>query len=223
MARQARIVLPDTPHHIMQRSMDGANIFTAKEDLQTYCKILKEQCANAGVMVLAYCLMPNQIHLLLMPKDESALSAAIGETHRQYTNYRNEQQGDKGTFFQNRFYSYPMDESCMLKAASFIERLPVMAMIAPKAENYLWSSAAAHIKGRPDRIMDHKPLLHIIPEWDSFIALDIPKAEMDAIQSHLKTGRPRGADSFLDAVEEMIGRPVRPQKRGRKPKTQKAA
>ncbi len=223
MARQARIVIPDTPHHIMQRSMEGAQIFTAKEDFQTYCEILKEQCANAGVMVLAYCLMPDQIHLLLMPKNEKALSSAIGETHRQFTNYRNDRQDDKGTFFQNRFYSYPMDESCMLKAASFIEKLPVMAMIAPKAENYIWSSAATHVKGRPDRVMDHKPLLHIIPDWESFIYLDMPKEEMDSIQSHLSTGRPRGSDTFLDAVEEMIGRPVRAGKRGRKPKKQKAA
>lgn len=223
MARQARIVIPDTPHHIMQKSMEGAPIFVAKEDFQTYCDILREQCTSAGVMILSYCLMPNQIHLLVMPKDDKALSAAIGETHRQYTNYRNGKQEDKGTFFQNRFYSYPMDESCMLKAAAFIEKLPVMAMIAPKAENYIWSSACAHIKGRADRVMNRKPLLHIIPEWESFIALDLPAVELNEIQSHLSTGRPRGNENFLDAVEEMIGRPVRAGKRGRKAKTSKAA
>ena len=223
MARQARIVLPDTPHHLMQRSMDGAPIFTDKQDFQTYCVMLKTQCTRQGVMVLSYCLMPNQIHLLLMPKDENSMSAAIGETHRQYTNYRNTKTGEDGTFFQNRFYSYPMDEACLLKAASFIENLPVMARIAPTPENYLWSSACAHIKGRPDRVMTHKPLLHMMPNWKSFIEMGLPEAEMNAIQSHLSTGRPRGSDMFLDAVEDMIGRPVRAAKRGRKPKSQEAA
>ncbi len=223
MARQARIVLPDTPHHIMQKSMEDAQIFNEKQDFQTYCEILKAQCEKADVMILSYCLMPNQIHLLLMPQSERALSSAIGETHRQYTKHRNEKSSSEGTFFQNRFYSYPMDEPCLLKAASFIENLPTMAKIAPAPENYIWSSACAHIKGRADRVMDHKPLLHIIPEWKEFIALGLPQSEMDDIQAHLSTGRPRGSEMFLDAVEEMIGRPVRAGQRGRKPKDQKAA
>ena len=46
--------------------------------------------------------------------------------------------------------------------------------------------------------------------------------EINQVQLHLQTGRPRGSNLFLDSIEDKIGRPVRPQKRGRKPKSKAA-
>jgi putative transposase len=47
--------------------------------------MLAEGCRAAGVKVLAYCLMPNHVHLILVPPDEDGLRAALGEVHRRYT------------------------------------------------------------------------------------------------------------------------------------------
>ena len=37
-------------------------------------------------------------------------------------------------------------------------------------------------------------------------------------RQHERTGRPLGAPAFLDRIESLLGRPVRPAKPGRKPK-----
>lgn len=217
MARQARIVLRDTPHHITQRGNRGEPVFFEKSDYEAYIQFLSEECADKGVAIWAYCLMPTQIQLIAVPSRENALGRALGEAHRRYTRRINERNSWRGHLFQDRFFSYPMDETHLMNAARYIETMPVFAGIAPTPESYLWSSARAHIKGREDKLLTpEKPLLHFVSDWMEFLQ-GLPQADDGkAIERHLQTGRPRGNDNFLDSVESMVGRTVRPQKPGRR-------
>ncbi len=148
---------------------------------------------------------------------EHALARAFGEAHRRYTRRINERNSWRGHLFQDRFFSYPMDENHLLNAARYIETMPVMMGVAPNPESYLWSSARAHIKGREDKLLDkNKPLLHFVPDWSCFLKEWPSEQDPKAIERHLQTGRPRGNDNFLDSVESMVGRTVRPQKPGRR-------
>jgi len=217
MARQARIVLPDTPHHITQRGNRGENVFFEKSDYEAYLAFLSEECADKGVSIWAYCLMPNQIQLIAVPSKEHALARALGEAHRRYTRRINERNAWRGHLFQDRFFSYPMDETHLLNAARYIETMPAYAGIAPTPEAYLWSSARAHVKGREDKLLSaDKPLLHFVADWASFLTQMPEETNPRNIERHLQTGRPRGNDNFLNAVESMLGRTVRPQKPGRR-------
>lgn len=217
MARQARIVLRDTPHHITQRGNRGEPVFFEKSDYEAYIQFLSEECADKGVSIWSYCLMPTQIQLIAVPSRENAFGRALGEAHRRYTRRINERNSWRGHLFQDRFFSYPMDETHLMNAARYIETMPVFAGIAPSPESYLWSSARAHIKGRDDKLLTpEKPLLHFVPDWSEFLQ-SLPQAEdTKSIERHLQTGRPRGNDNFLDSVESMVGRTVRPQKPGRR-------
>lgn len=221
MARQARIVVEDTAHHISQRGNRGEPVFFEKSDYQTYLDILVEQCRRFDVAILCYCLLPNQVHLILEPQDGELMARAVGEAHRRYTCHINERNGWRGHLFQDRFFSYAMDERSTLRAARFIERLPVTLKIAPKPENYLWSSAKARIKIVQNNFLKPFEAFHMTHNWEDFLARPMDPKEMNDIQLHLQTGRPRGSDLFLDTIEEQIGRTVRPKKRGRKPKKDK--
>lgn len=217
MARQARIVLKDTPHHITQRGNRGEPVFFEKSDFEAYIDFLSEECASAGVSIWAWCLMPNQIQLIAVPKRENALGRALGEAHRRYTRRINERNNWRGHLFQDRFFSYAMDENHLLNAARYIETAPVMMGLAPTPEAYLWSSAKAHVKGRDDKLLaSEKPLLGYVPDWKSFLTDWPEEQDPRAIERHLQTGRPRGNDYFLDNIEASVGRIVRPQKPGRR-------
>lgn len=217
MARQSRIVLRDTPHHITQRGNRGEAVFFEKSDYEAYIQFLSEECADKGVAIWSYCLMPTQIQLIAVPSRENALGRALGEAHRRYTRRINERNSWRGHLFQDRFFSYPMDETHLMNAARYIETLPVFSGIAPTPESYLWSSARSHVKGREDKLLTpEKPLLHFTQNWTDFLQ-GMPEGEdTKIIERHLQTGRPRGNDTFLDSVESMVGRPVRPQKPGRR-------
>ena len=48
------------------------------------------------------------------------------------------------------FFSSALDEPYLWAALRYVERNPVRARIVRKAENYMWSSAAAHCGLRED-------------------------------------------------------------------------
>ncbi len=223
MARQARIVIENTLHHITQRGNRGENVFFEKADYQTYLDILLEQCERFNVSLFSYCLLPNQIHLIAEPTEPKLMARAIGETHRRYSCIINERNNWRGHLFQDRFFSYPVDEQNALRAARFIETLPVTAGIAPKPENYLWSSAKSRIKIVENTFLKPFRSFHVVHNWADYLERPMNPDELKTIQLHLQTGRPRGSDLFLDNIEAQIGRSVRPQKRGRKPKNKKVA
>ena len=63
MPRIGRIVLPNYPHHVVQRGHNRQVVFAAEQDYQRYVSDLRELKDVFGVKVYAYCLMTNHIHL----------------------------------------------------------------------------------------------------------------------------------------------------------------
>jgi len=223
MARQARLIIPNNFHHISQRGVNGAPIFFEKDDYSTYMAILQAQCERYALKIYSYCLMPNQIHLLIKPQEKDNLSRGIGETNRQYTRYINQKNDLKGHLFQNRFFCYTVDEMHALRAARFIEILPITARITDKAQNFLWSSARYRIKMMKHTFLKDFQNFHMAENWEDYLSRPIDVSELETIQRHLQTGRPRGNNMFLDNIEQETGRTARPKKRGRKPKVEHAA
>lgn len=210
MARQARITLANTPHHVSQRGNRGEPVFFERTDFETYKTLMAEQCAAHDVSIWAYCLLPNQVHMIACPQKADNLGRAIGEAHRRYTRYINEKKDWRGHLFQDRFYSCALDETAVIDAGHFIETLPVVAGIAPRPENYLWSSAKAHLQDRDDNLLlKYKPLTGTMGDWAGFLAMPLPRKIMDEITLHLQTGRPRGSDQFLSDIERSLGKRVR--------------
>ena len=62
MARLARVVVPDCPHHITQRGNRRQPTFFCEDDYRAYLDLLVEWCGKHEVRIWAYCLMPNHVH-----------------------------------------------------------------------------------------------------------------------------------------------------------------
>jgi putative transposase len=64
-------------------------MFLIDDDYALYKDWLAQPCKANGVAGWSYCFMPNRVHLILIPSDDSGLSRAVGETHRRYSEYIN--------------------------------------------------------------------------------------------------------------------------------------
>jgi putative transposase len=159
MARLARIVVPDHPHHVTQRGNRRQKIFFEDGDYALYRDLLAERAAKAGVAVWATCLMPNHVHLILVPATEDGLALALGETHRRYTGFVNARMRVTDHLFQGRFGSVVLDEPHLVAAARYVALNPVRARLVRRAQDWPWSSARAHLKGRDDGLVMVTPLL----------------------------------------------------------------
>jgi len=88
LPRLARIVVPGISHHVTQRGNRRERVFFSPDDYRFYGRLLAESTRRAGTEIWAYCLMPNQVHLILAPSDEKGLRGTVAEAHRQYTSAR---------------------------------------------------------------------------------------------------------------------------------------
>lgn len=218
MARIARVVVPNIPHHITQRGNRRLETFFSESDYREYLYLMAEWCNRCKVQIWSYCLMPNHVHLIAVPESEEGLCRAIGEAHRRYTRYINSQKGWKGHLWQGRFASFPMDEPYLVAAAQYLELNPVRVGIAKKPEEYKWSSAMAHVRGEDDILVKTGPLLAIVADWQELLASDLPEEEYDTLRRHERSGRPLGSDAFISRIEKLTGRVLRKQKPGPKRK-----
>ncbi|MEG3618390.1 transposase [Magnetovibrio sp. PR-2] len=219
MARLARVVVPGAPHHIIQRGVNDEQVFMSDDDYKLYIELMSEWCAKHKVKVLAYALMPNQVQLVVVPKTANGLARAIGEAHRRYARTVNTRENWAGYLWHGRFQSYPLDTAHTLPACAYVERRPQATGAAKTARTYKWSSAKAHLNGKDDALVTVAPMLKKAKGgWGDVIKGKDDADMAKALESHLSTGRPLGSDKFLDKVEAQLGRTLRPQKRGRKPK-----
>jgi len=191
------------------------NVFFSDDDRYTYLGLLSEYGQRFGVSFLAWCLMSNHVHLIAVPDDESSLARGIGEAHRRYTRRVNFRQGWRGYLFQGRFHSCPLDGQYLLAAVRYVLRNPVRAGVASKSWDYLWSSARWIVgDAHEDPLAISSEMLADITDWRSF--LKGSSCQMAELRKHTRNGRPLGSDAFVSQVELLIGRTVRPQKRGPK-------
>ena len=65
MPRIARIVGAGYLHHIVQRGNNREKVFLDQDDYQTYLSLLAKYSEKKIAPILAYCLMPNHVHLLV--------------------------------------------------------------------------------------------------------------------------------------------------------------
>lgn len=225
MARLARIVIPGIAHHVTQRGNRRLPVFFSDDDRAHYLNLVADGCRRAGVRCLAWCLMDNHIHLVLVPETSDGLRRGLGEAHRRYTAHVNAREGWRGFLFQGRFASYPMDDAHLIAAIRYVENNPVAAALVDEAAAWRWSSARSHQAGKrvaDDPLTDVAALGKHVRNWRSFLKFGAETADTDesdaTIEAHMRTGRPLAAPDWIAEMEEQMNRKLAPAKRGPKPK-----
>jgi putative transposase len=219
MARLARVVVPGLPHHVTQRGNGRAKVFFSDADYALYLKLLTAACAAAKVRCLAYVLMPNHVHLILVPKDADGLRKAMSSVHRAYAGIINARRKKTGHFWQGRFGCVAMDGDHAISALRYVLLNPVRAKLCNKPEQWQWSSARTYLKRQDDGFTETSDFLEQFPSITPLL-VDTAEREMaDMLLRRAETiGRPLGSAAFLQKLERKLGRPLKAAKRGPKPK-----
>jgi putative transposase len=227
MARLSRIVIPHVAHHVTQRGNRRLPVFLTDADRRAYLELVAGACTAHGTLCLAWCLMDNHVHLILVPQAEDGLRAALAEAHRRYTRRINFREGWRGHLFQARFASYPMDDAHMMAAVRYVENNPVAAGVVAQAGDWPWSSARSHLAGTrtaDDPLTDVAALGRHVPNWQAMLAIGLEAMDETAtiaeIEARTRTGRPLASPQWIAAAERDINRKLGPAKRGPKPRNE---
>jgi putative transposase len=219
MARLARAVFAGLPHHVTQRGNGRAQTFFGDEDYQLYCALLAEHVTAAGVEVWSWVLMPNHVHLIMVPPEPDALRRALASVHRRYAGHVHARLKRTGHFWQGRFGCVAMDEDHLAAALRYVALNPVRARLVERASDWPWSSVHVHLgRTEDDGLTTKAPVLSRYPNFENLIAGGENEDLSMKLRRAEKIGRPLGDDAFLARLERDAGRILKPAKRGRPPK-----
>jgi putative transposase len=217
MSRLPRLILPGIPYHVTQRGNRRAQTFFEDGDFALYRDLLAESAAKAEAEVWCYCLMPNHVHIIIVPSDEDGLRRTFADTHRRYTGYINARNRWTGHLWQGRFGAVAMDEPHLYHAVRYVSLNPVRARLVAQASDWPWSSVAAHLAGEDDGLVHVVPVLERYGNFANFLGED--ESGDDAwrrLRMSETTGRPLGNPDWISDIEARTGRTLAPQKRGPK-------
>jgi putative transposase len=197
-------------------------VFFSDLDRQRYLQLVLQYSVGAGLLILAYCLRTNHVHLVAIPALATTLAKVLKPVHTQYTQHFNRQVHSCGRLWQGWFFSCSLDDDHLWTAIRYVERNPVRAGMVSRAEDYPWSSAAHHCGLRADPVISPLPVLRpaATADWSAWLADPEHEDTLSKIRFHTRTGRPLAHEDFLKDLECHYGSRVRVKMPGRLRKSQ---
>jgi REP element-mobilizing transposase RayT len=130
-------------HHVYARGNNRHRTYVDDVDRRRYLALLAAVARDKGWNCLAYCLMPNHMHLLIetpQPNLGEGMHALQGEYARTF----NVRHGRLGHVFQGRYRHVRIsDDDHLATALGYIALNPVAAGLCSHPEDWPWSSHLA--------------------------------------------------------------------------------
>ena len=230
MSRMGRVVLPNYPHHIVQRGHNRQVVFACEEDFQRYLSDIRELKEVFHIKLYAWCLMTNHVHLLVYPESAAGLGQFMKSLAARATRYRNRLEGRSGTLWVGRYKSRIVDsEAYLLACCRYIELNPVRARMVEHARDYPWSSFTNRMQPKPDnQLLDGHPCYDALASteherrnrYEHFVNAGIPEGELRLIREAVNRCQLTGGTRFVDEVEQITGSRLEMRGQGRPRKTE---
>jgi putative transposase len=215
MPRTARVVIPDVPHHITHRGNHGEDVFFSDGDRLLYLDLMRDFSREHGLEIHSYALMTNHVHLVATPRTLTSIATTLKRVHLKLTQHVNKRRGRTGVTWQGRPYSCPLDETHFWFAVRYVERNPVRAGMVVRAEDYPWSSAAAHCGRRRDALLTGElEKSGFCEDWSAWLAQVDEEEKAKTLRRCTRSGFPFGCEEFVARIEKLCGRILRPRHPG---------
>ena len=132
-------------YHVCARGTGKQIIFETDDDRWEFLELMRDCCRDAGVTVVAWCLMSSHVHLVLADY-EDAMSAAMQRLLLTYARRFNKRTGRAGCLFRERFERRSLDTDWrVMEAIRSVHANPQKAGMS-LIERYPWSSFAEYLR-----------------------------------------------------------------------------
>ncbi len=220
MSRIARIIIPGWPYHVVHRGNNKQPIFLDEEDKQRYIRLVRIYKKKWDCKILGYSLMPNHVHLLIIPSENPSLAKAMQGISLCFTQEFNRKYKRTGRLWEARYFSSVIDKDHYLWAVvHYVDWNSVRAGIVKRPEDYHWSSARMHILGTEDPLVDPRDLEEFgeINQYRNYIENAETERDIGIIKKMTRKGLPIGNFEFQEVIESKTNRKLirkmgRPQK-----------
>ena len=224
MPRRARLAIAGVPWHIIQRGNNRSACFYSEQDYHYYLQTLQEQASRNDCAIHAYVLMTNHVHILLTPGKETSPSLMMKHLGQRYVQYINRTYRRSGTLWEGRFKScLAQEEDYVLICYRYIELNPIRAGMVERPGDYPWSSYRSNGEGKENKLITPHVQYLGLGRTDCEVRAayrDLFGAHLDGmtlknIREATNGNYVLGNNRFMDEIEGMLKRRVRPGSSGR--------
>ncbi|KKQ17919.1 MAG: hypothetical protein US31_C0013G0002 [Berkelbacteria bacterium GW2011_GWA1_36_9] len=124
------------------------------------------------VEIVAYCIMPTHIHLILKQNKENGISKYMAKVFNSYTRYFNVRHQRKGPLWEGKFKNILVgNDDQMLHLTRYIHLNPTSASLVKKPEDWEFSSYYEYINNpKNSAICDFKTIIDLNPkQYKNFV------------------------------------------------------
>lgn len=205
----------------MNRGNGRRRVFHKDGDYEAFLDAIARASEEIPLPVLGYCLMPNHFHLVVMPAADGDLSRwmhRVLNTHvRRYHTFH----GTSGHIWQGRFKAFPIEEDeHLLTVLRYVERNPVRADLAPRAEQWAWSSAKCWTANAERPAFVEVGPVKRPRNWLDFVNKALTPAELEAVRRCANRGSPYGSADWTAQAATRLGLQSTLRSRGRPKKVE---
>lgn len=117
------------------------------------------------VQIIAYCIMPTHIHLVLKQLTENGISKYMNDILNGYSKYFNTRHKRKGPLWESRFNSLLVDtDEQLFHLTRYLHLNPITAGIVDRPEDWKFSSYREYLGNNNFKICQFNDILDIKPE-----------------------------------------------------------
>lgn len=199
MPRNPRQKPNQLPHHIMSRSIPELELFLTNQDRDYYLSLIVKSAKIHQMVIVAYCLMSNHVHLLIHPMGGD-ISIFMKEINHPYAKYYNYKYNRRGPLFGGRFKNIIIkDEAQFLRASTYIHNNPkdLPDSVCMDVKTYNYSSIKEYIHPEDSRKIAQPQMI-----WDLLNSSTKSLLEVRNAYRHLLDIQGKGLVRFNQAIME---------------------
>jgi REP element-mobilizing transposase RayT len=141
MARLTRFVLENHCYHVIAATRDRLPLFSDSGFAEIVMEAI-QFVRYEKAFVFSFAIMPDHIHLLLVPKTPWTISQVMQSIKGFSSRAINQRRGTRGAIWQQSFYDRVIrDEEQLRSTLAYIHQNPVEHGLVTRAEEYQYSSA----------------------------------------------------------------------------------
>jgi REP element-mobilizing transposase RayT len=142
MARLMRLGIEGDCYHTITVTRGRRPIFADERAADLLLETIRFERDSGRTYVLAYAIMPDHLHLLMVPRDGARVSDVMKDVKGYTAKMLNRKTGRSGAIWQQSFYDRIVrDEEHLATAIDYIHRNPVIAGVVSQPYEYEYSSA----------------------------------------------------------------------------------
>jgi putative transposase len=205
MGRTARYIVPEYCYHLINRGNRRARVFHEDADYEQFLALIHRAQQRLELPILAMCLMPNHVHLVVQPAAAGDVSRWMQWVFTTHVHWSHAKYGTTGRLWQGRFKAFLIQaDHYLLTVMRYTERNALRANLVERAEDWCWGSLAWRGARCPPVALSPAPIA--LPSyWRHLVNEPQTAAELAEIRRCVNRQRPFGDEAWVAARAKEFG------------------